>query len=618
MRLIFALAGVFGGLTLLLARTGEIPPKPDDSRFEKGLSKDQEILHALNRLTFGPRPGDVAAVKKLGLKRWIDLQLHPERIAENPELERLLQPLATLRMTPAEIVAAYPPPQLIRAVALGRQPLPQDPLARAAVERQVARIDARRQVADDEPLPPRVPLTSILTLQQIQMLRSGSIEQKRAVLHSIPAAKQDDFVIALSQIARNRRAGAQATTNGDANSLRNQLLAAAGPDLRRKLMLANNPEQVVAADLAEGKLYRAIYSNRQLEEVMADFWYNHFNVDWNKGADRFLTASYERDAIRPYALGKFRNLLGATATSPAMLFYLDNWQSRAGKLNENYARELMELHTLGVDGGYTQHDIIEVARCFTGWTIQQPNRGGTFVFNGQTHDNGEKTVLGVTIPAGGGQEDGEKVLDILARHPSTARFISRELAQRFVADDPPPMLIERMAQTFTDTDGDIRAVLKTMFQSKEFFSQGAYRAKMKTPFEMIVSAARAAGAKVDWATPLANQLSNWGEPLYRKLEPTGYSNLSPDWVNSSALLDRMNFAIELGQNHVQGTEVNPKRFSSVPSSAARELLFTNGSPQTLAALNKAEQEQKKKAPHAAGNPGLIAGLVIGSPDFQRK
>ncbi len=221
-------------------------------------------------------------------------------------------------------------------------------------------------------------------------------------------------------------------------------------------------------------MLRAVYSNRQLEEQLDDFWFNHFNVFADKGADRYLVTEYERDAIRPHVLGKFRDLLEATAKSPAMLFYLDNWQSvgpnapqprgqgnKAKRgLNENYGRELMELHTLGVDGGYTQKDVTEVARCFTGWTINQPQRGGKFVFNPRLHDNGEKVVLGVTIPAGGGESDGEKVLDILAHHPATAHFISKKLAMRFVADDPPAALVDRMAETFLKTDGDIRQVMR--------------------------------------------------------------------------------------------------------------------------------------------------------------
>jgi uncharacterized protein (DUF1800 family) len=526
MRKTLVLLGLVCFAALLPARSEKPKPATDYGLFEKKLPKDRQVLQVLGRLTFGPRPGDVAAVNKMGLKQWIDLQLHPDQIPENPELDRRLAPLQTLLLSQADIGEQYSRlPALAAAVGAARK-------AKGAAE------------------PP-----------------------------------------------------------------------------------VKNPPQILISQLAQAKLYRAIYSSRQLQEELVDFWFNHFNVDVSKGADRMLVTTYERDAIRPHVLGKFRDLLEATANSPAMMFYLDNWQSvtpppvrpnaknpkqAARGVNENYARELMELHTLGVDGGYTQQDIIEVARCFTGWSIDRPNQGGPFIYNDRTHDKNEKTVLGVTIPAGGGKEDGEKVLDILAAHPSTARFISKELAQRFVADDPPPVLLERMAATFHDTDGDITAVLSTLFNSQEFLSQGAYRAKIKTPFEMIVSAVRATGAKVESVTPLENQLNNLGEPLYRKLEPTGYSNTNDEWVNSTALLARMNFALQLAQNKVQGVQVEPAKFPAVPAASARQLLFTNATSQTVSAINKSLEAQKKKNPKEPPSRGLIAGLVIGSPDFQRR
>jgi uncharacterized protein (DUF1800 family) len=412
---------------------------------------------------------------------------------------------------------------------------------------------------------------------------------------------------------------------------RQQLFNFAPVSVRRTILLMNAPQAVVNYDLSDGKLYRAIYSNRQLQELLVDFWYNHFNVFLDKGADRYLAPSYERDAIRPNVLGHFHDMLEATAKSPAMLFYLDNWQSvgadaavnarRAGKarrgLNENYARELMELHTLGVDGGYTQKDVTEVARCFTGWTIKAPRLGGGFEYNDRMHDKGEKVVLGVTIPAGGGMEDGEKVLDILARHPSTARFISRELAQRFVADDPPAVLVDRMARTFMKTDGDLREVMRTMLTSKEFWSQGAYRAKVKAPFEMVVSAVRALDARVDDAFPLAQRIAQLGEPLYRKLEPTGYKSANAEWVNSAALLARMNFGLALAQNRIAGVTVDASRLPEDPARIARAVLLRDISPQTVSALESAvhQQQTTQKQPPS---PALIAGLVIGSPDFQRR
>jgi uncharacterized protein (DUF1800 family) len=605
-------------VALVAARTSKPKPQADYTAFRHKLSKDDRIVHALDRLTFGPRPGDVEAVRKVGLKKWIDLQLHPERIPENPEVARRLEPLESLRMSQSDAERNYPNPQMIRAIAAGRQAMPEDPVTRAAVERVIRRLKARKDAADPNAMEPVTPLDQILSRDEIRTLRTGTLDQKREFLAAIPESKIDDVVIALPP------------------GLRIQLIPVAEPALRRKMMLMTAPQQLIAYDLSEGKLTRAIFSSHQLEEQLADFWYNHFNVFLDKGADRFLVPSYEREAIRPHLLGRFRDLLEATAQSPAMLFYLDNWESvgpdtqrrpRNAKqnakqpprgLNENYARELMELHTLGVDGGYTQKDVTEVARCFTGWTIRAPQQGGDFFYNDRVHDKGEKVVLGVRIPAGGGRDDAEKVLDILASHPSTAHFISRKLAQRFVADDPPPELIEKMARTFRDSHGDLRAVMKTMLASSEFFSQGAYRAKVKSPFEMIVSAVRATGAQVDTAFPLANQIAQLGEPLYRKLEPTGYSSANAEWVNSAALLGRMNFALALVQNRVPSVKVDASKFDGEPGQVARQVLFRDAAPETRAAIEKALADQKTRNPGAAPNPAMAAGLIIGSPDFQKR
>jgi uncharacterized protein (DUF1800 family) len=454
--------------------------------FRTKLPAARKIDHALNRLTFGPRPGDADRVRGLGLQKWIDLQLHPERIPENPDLEARLAPLDTLAMTAAEMARKYP-----------------------------RRISAQGATKD-------VPLQGRPRSEAVRRLAAASTVERRAML---------------AQIA---------------------------------------PPQVIVHDLIEAKLLRAAYSNRQLAEVLADFWFNHFNVYLNKGADRYLVTSYERDAIRPHVFGKFSDLLRATAQHPAMLFYLDNWQSvdpqaverlaarrRPGSnflrrfrgLNENYARELLELHTLGVDGGYTQQDVVEVARCFTGWTIRDPRQGGGFHFEDRLHDKGEKTVLGVKIPAGRGQEDGLQVLDIVSRHPSTARFISRKLAQRFVADQPPDSLIQKMAKSFTKTGGDLREVMKTMLDSPEFWSEGAWRAKMKSPLEMVASAVRRLDADVDSAFLLGQAIERLGQPLYRKAEPTGYSDLAEEWTTTSGLLQRLNFAEALASNRIRGVRI---------------------------------------------------------------
>jgi uncharacterized protein (DUF1800 family)/type II secretory pathway pseudopilin PulG len=527
----------------------------DEARqFQKQLAADQKILQALNRLTYGPRPGDVQAVKSMGLKKWIDRQLHPESIAENPVLAEKLKTLDTLKMSGAELVRNYPTPQMVRQMVDGQLAFPTDPDRKLMLTKLMEKFEERQAKGGDAAAAPNMAnakaLSELLTPQQIRAFRQGTPQQRLAAFQAIPKEKQDEIIGAMPQ------------------GLRQGLLAVAPPELRRRVEMANGPQQMVARDLSEGKLLRAVYSNRQLDEVLTDFWFNHFNIYLDKGADRYLVTEYERDVIRPHVLGKFKDLLEATAKSPAMLFYLDNWQSvgpdapqlrgkkGARGLNENYGRELLELHTLGVDGGYTQADVTEAARCFTGWTILQPQRGGDFAFNKRVHDDGEKTVLGVKIPAGGGITDGEKVLDLVAHHPSTAHFISRSLAIRFVADEPPASLVDRMAETFRKADGDLRAVMKTMLESKEFFSAGAYRSKLKSPLEVVASAVRTVNGDVDYAFPLANQVGQLGQPLYRKQEPTGYANSSKEWLNSGGLLARMNFAQQLADNKIPGVRVD--------------------------------------------------------------
>jgi uncharacterized protein (DUF1800 family) len=526
----------------------------DTASFSKQIPADDRIRQTLNRLTFGQRPGDFEHVKAMGLKKWIDQQLHPDRIPENPVLVEKLKPLDSLTMSSKEMVRNYPAPGIVKQMVAGQVPFPSDPDRRLLIQKIVKRDEAKQGGAGA--LPPDAPeqqrLAEILSPDEIRSLRTGTPQERLAALEALPHQKQDDVIGALPQ------------------GMRQGLFVVAPPDLRRRIEFTGGPAQVVARDLQEAKILRAVYSNRQLEEVLTDFWFNHFNVFLDKGADHYLTTEYERDAIRPHVLGKFRDLLEATAKSPAMLFYLDNWESvgpstpaafsgpngqRRG-LNENYGRELLELHTLGVDGGYTQKDVTEVARCFTGWSIDRPNLGGGFRFAERQHDLGEKVVLDVKIPAGGGEKDGEKVLDIVAHHPSTAHFISKKLAQRFVADDPPPALVDRMAQTFLKTDGDIRAVIETMLDSKEFWSQAAYDSKMKSPLEVVVSAVRASNGNVDFASALVNQVAQLGEPLYRKIEPTGYSNTSREWMSTAGLMARMNFAVQLSGNKVPGVTVD--------------------------------------------------------------
>jgi uncharacterized protein (DUF1800 family) len=392
---------------------------------------------------------------------------------------------------------------------------------------------------------------------------------------------------------------------------------------------------------------------------MVDFWFNHFNVFAGKGQTRNYLTEYERDAIRPHVLDKFRDLLGATAESPAMLFYLDNWQSAApegaptaasndrrnqranprrpfgrpgqfGKppgrtiadlppaaqnrrprgLNENYARELMELHTLGVDGGYTQKDVQEVARAFTGWTIANPRQGGGFAFEPRMHDDGEKIVLGHKIKAGGGKHDAEQVLDILAAHPSTAHFIATKLARRFVADQPPQALVDRAAERFRDTKGDIREVVRTIVTSPEFFAPEAYRAKVKTPFEFVASAVRATSADSTNAMALVQAMRELGMPPYQCQPPTGYADRADAWVNTGALLSRMNFAVALTDGHLRGLRV-----ASSPGSNAIDTARDTITDQVLGGdLSSSTRTTVAKA----SRPSQAAALLLGSPEFQRR
>ena len=636
--------------------------------FDQRLSPDQQITHALNRLAFGPRPGDVEEVRRLGVAKWIDQQLHPDRIPENPALEAKLKPLETLRMDVPEIIKQYTPEQNMAMVMmqnrslntlLGQEEMRKvqmgtaeertavlkslDPEKRQQVlatlapnvltytpefqkEGEAARkmLDEERQKENRRRNPQ---LTDLLNPDQIAAARSGDKEQLTALFAYLDAGKRPVV----------------------AGLLPPQSLAAL-PELRREGQRQRQPRQVVSQDTKEAKVFRALYSNRQLEEVLVDFWYNHFNVDMAKNVpqvqnlEHLLIGNYEREAIRPHVLGHFKDLLLATARHPAMLYYLDNWESVApgafdvgpfapnrgivngvpnsiipsalGRLahglNENYGREVMELHTLGLSGGYTQEDVIAVARCFTGWTVRSPENP-EFVFAPFMHDFSEKTVLGHKIAAGGGEQDGLQVIDMLAHHPSTAKFISRELAQRFVADDPPPALVERMAQTFTKTDGDLRAVLQTLFASPEFFSEGAWQTKIKSPFEMVISAVRAIGGEASDAFTLVQKINDLGEPLYNKLEPNGYPNTGDAWLSTSGIMGRMNFSTALASGLVPGVRLDSSRLAGKDTPALeRDLLGREPSAQTQVAIDRGLEG--KDGP----TPAFIASLVLSSPDFQRR
>jgi uncharacterized protein (DUF1800 family) len=437
------------------------------------------------------------------------------------------------------------------------------------------------------------------------------------------------------------------------------LLAGFTPEMRETIDDLEAPERTVVDELLSERLTRDIYSNAQLQEVMTDFWLNHFNVFLRKNeATPYQLGSFERDVIRPRALGHFEDLLEAVARSPAMLMYLDNSESigpdslaaeRAREnpnrkkadvgLNENYARELMELHTLGVNGGYTQADVIQAARILTGWTVDQPQRGGGFRFDEKRHEPGTKKVMGKKFKDRGKQE-GRDLLHFLATRPATAQFISRKLAVRFVSDDPPQALVDRMAKTYLSTNGDLAAMLRTLYRSPEFWSQDAYRAKVKTPLEFVVSAVRASNADIDQMRPLIQALREMGMPLYGCVPPTGYKEDAADWVSTGALANRMNFALRLASNRLDGVRVawtkDPYFVADIQNQEAR--LETSVVPGGLADTTRAallESFDQQKVNNTEGTTtvatggGLhrgstdmqdqaLAGLLLGSPEFQRR
>jgi uncharacterized protein (DUF1800 family) len=671
------------------------------------MDDDKKIVHALNRFTFGVRPGDVERVRAIGLDKWFDEQLHPDKINDSA-VEARLAPFRTLKMSTREMVENFPPPQVLRQIENGRMSMPSDPAKRAIYQTRIAEYERRQQNKQDKgaatntadtkadsaveaPADEGKNMSAAGDKDSLAQMRTDANDppmtpeqgpsraknarveypeqQKRAedkmyadIDGSLLLEKSpDERYKAILKMPVDERMDLARTYRGE-KALK--LVDGMRPEQRETVEAIIQPQAVVGGELSEAKLLRAIYSDRQLEEVMTDFWYNHFNVFIGKGPDRYMISAYERDVIRPHALGKFKDLLAATAKSPAMLFYLDNWQSvgpdsdlalygpgrpfarrgrfapprprpqaknRPSGLNENYAREIMELHTLGVDGGYTQKDVTELAKVLTGWSIEQPQLGGGFRFNERAHEPGPKYVLGHKIGERG-EKEGEVMLDILAHHPSTAKFISRKLAMRFVSDNPPQSLINRMAETFQTKDGDIREVLRTLFKSPEFWSADAYRAKLKTPFEFVASAVRASGADIQNALPLVATLNRMGMPLYGMQPPTGYSMKADAWVNSSALLARMNFALALGSGRLPGSSLDPQALIPGPAPADAEaalttleqgLLAGDISPQTHAVLEKQLNDpqiarRRLDDPTQKPNYGAIAGLIMGSPEFQRR
>ncbi|MGA9980404.1 MAG: DUF1800 family protein [Candidatus Sulfotelmatobacter sp.] len=708
-------------------------------------AEQKRAVHALNRLTFGPRPGDVQRVMAIGIDAWIDQQLHPNKI-DDAALESRLAAFRTLRMSPREVAEDFPDGALVKQVMDGKRSMPSEAAKRAVYQVQIARQEAKQEEkrekqseaaanatgtasavanaaaeivepktagASDAPSGAGMPSASMSSTSRggmtIEAQASGDAEngmvnaagksdgnttngnissssgasgivnsmstersvpsEAKATVEDPEAKRREERLYAdleiqkLPELPPDQRYKKILAMSVDdqvafANSLRGgkgqDFLAGLDPKQKETLQAMNNPQGVVTDELLQAKVLRAVYSERQLEEVMTDFWFNHFNVYVGKGPDRLMLANYEQDAIRPRAMGRFEDLLVATAKSPAMLFYLDNWLSvgpgsmkalgipagprgfygyparppkRNAKqnsgLNENYGRELLELHTLSVNGGYSQRDVTEAAKVFTGWTIDKPNDGGAFKYDPTMHEPGLKFVLGHRIkPKGEGE--GLELLHRLATSPQTAHFISLKLAQRFVSDNPPQDLVDQMAKTFLKKKGDIREVLTTLFHSPEFWADGTYRAKVKTPLEFVASAVRVTGAEVDDALPLARQLGNMGMPLYGAQPPTGYSMKAEAWVNSSALLNRMNFALALSSGKIKGVKLDSIAAQIVE---AKIVEAGNAAPGKRPANNPAVNEKNKqpqtnqrKAADVAqsADVSVMAGLLLGSPEFQRR
>lgn len=592
-------------LTVLLACQSAFPPiatGQTKSKKAPRMSEAQRIAHVLSRLTFGARPEDFERVKGMGVNAFISQQLNSDSLDDQGMAARLMR-LPTLGMATTTIIEQYTPP---------------------------------KPVAVPSPNPSQA---AVISSGSPAMSGEMQMEAKKEEAGRMPA------------LPESMKAPETMSRPGDP-----QKPDAATP----KPTPPPKTPQMVVSDLQRGKLLRAVYSERQLFELMVDFWENHFSIFANKDADRYLLTSFDRDTIRPFAMGRFRDLLGATAHSPAMLFYLDNWRSSVlrpypatkdkpagadGGINENYARELMELHTLGVDGGYTQKDVQEVTRCFTGWTIHKPNEIGLFLYRPGLHDPGEKVVLGHKIAAGGGMADGERVLDILAAHPATARFIATKLARRFISDNPPASVIDRAAEVFLKNDGSIRETLRAIVTAPEFFAPEAYRAKMRSPLEYVAAAMRALNSQTDADAALIGAIGRMGQPLFGRVTPDGYADRADQWLTSGGMVTRFNFASALATNRIKGTKIDVVRLLSGADQSNQEVvvnqlmrLTVSGdlSSTTRAALEKtlrASGETKidvavgytgdpaaPKTPTPQVPPYIteILTLLLGSPEFQKR
>jgi uncharacterized protein (DUF1800 family) len=684
------------------------------------LSEEERATHALNRLTFGPRPGDLQRIQAIGVKKWVEMQLNPEQI-DDSLLEARLQTFPAMHLSQQDLLRAFPSAAVIRVVADGKMPLPADRVEHAIYQNQVFAYEEKRQKQAQDAA--RQPAAEPIGVDSMTAAPAAAQPANRPGNSQEDAkAKENDSVIADAMALEDVASSPSITVHeqklyadlastqivnlspdqrldrlvsmkpgqlggfmkGLTPEERTQLTAGMTAQQKETVVALLNPTLLVAGEVLQTRLLTDVYSQRQLQAVMTDFWLNHFNVYLKKGpfAPWYLV-DYQQNVIAPRAMGKFEDLLVATAKSPAMLFYLDNHSSigphslaaeraqanpgaknRDPGLNENYARELMELHTLGVDKGYTQKDVTEVAKVFTGWTIEEPRKGAAFIFNERRHEPGTKFVMGQTIQENGEQE-GLAVLHQLATSPATAHHLSQQLAERFVSDTPPPALVDRMAKTYLHSDGDIRQVLRTMFTSPEFWSREAYRAKVKTPEEFVLSAVRATGGEVNRPAIVLNAMAQLGMPFFGCQTPNGYSWAAGAWVNSGDLLSRINIALALA-SHKLGTATDldvlmkikgPDAASAAQKEAKLEAVFLDGelNPQARQTVLQQADEMAAQGPIALpgtelAKPGakqagampiraafvqvmdlatpipapadkqaaLVAGLLLGSPDFQKR
>ncbi|MBC8104404.1 MAG: DUF1800 family protein [Cytophagales bacterium] len=605
------------------------------------LSETQRILQVLNRLGYGPRPGDVARVKQKGLAAYLNQQLAPED-QDDRAVEAKLAALPTLRQGQTALSSGYDRWQkeasrLERLSKALRTALAEkDKTKTGTVTLAPAAAPMMNRMEDNSDEESMASMTSVAAMAPAAMSTTGDAPLPATAERLSAAASRVDRTTQEAELQRYQQEAQRARREAD------------------KTFNAAN------AQLAAARIIRAVESERQLQEVLVDFWSNHFNIDRHKGDSRYYLLSYDRDTIRPFVLGRFRDLLGATAKSPAMLIYLDNAQSSAppivrpgrplprGGLNENYAREIMELHTLGVDssgGGYTQKDVTEVARCLTGWTVDRPS--GTFRFDARRHDTGAKVVLGQRIAAGGGIEDGEAVLDLLASRPATMRHVSYQLCQRLVADEPPAALVDKCVETWERTGGNLRSVVRTIVTSPEFYAPAAYKSKYKSPLEFVVSAIRAQNGTIsllgaresrspadpsERAKPVLNQVSLLGQGFYQFQAPIGYPEDSRKWRSAGSVIGRLNAALGLSTGRVGGVLLPaPETLAggevAGPDTPLVERLISacvnnDLSPRTRAALLRQFGENASDAPKTPQEKRReaqqIMTLLIGSPDFQNR